>query len=417
MGSILAIEADPKRRGLLTSLIREHVKSDITIVETVKAAIASLADHVPDLIVAPTLLSPRDSEELISHMKQLHAAPFVQMLTIPALDMLVEPPKEGQRGLQIFKRRPVSLGLQYDPEMVGALILDSLERAGALRAEHDAALAMPVQVEGELALAVRASRNSAAAELVSSGNGALHGVADDRRCAHRIGQTEVPWLSVVRLPWGLDVDLVNISRTGLLVESGSKLAPGVTLELHLSGPGTNRVVLARFVRSEVARINRLGVRYYAAAQFETPLEYLTPRHEPVTRSSTPHALAELLATVLAESDQHSEPVQIRFARGFRALVRARDVLIRHAPVAPVDDSESIYFHVKGDGRSRVILQVMFEPDRALTASEFRLLKAAALLTGAVLELEDDCPDQRSVGDLPRPVGITSLADPRGLTAA
>jgi hypothetical protein len=416
MGSILAIEADPKRRGLLTSLIREHVKSDITFVESVKAAIASFADHVPDLIVAPTLLSPGDSEELNSHVKQLHAAPFVQMLTIPALDMLVEPPKEGQRGLQIFKRRPVSLGLQYDPEMVGALILDRLERAGALRAEHDAALAMRVQVEGQLP-AVRASRNSAAAELVSSGNGALHGVAADRRCAHRIGQTEVPWLSVVRLPWGVDVDLVNISRTGLLVESGSKLAAGVTLKLHLIGPGTNLFVLARFVRSEVARINRLGARYYAAAQFETPLEYLAPRQEPVTRSSTPHALAELLATVLAESDQHSEPVQIRFARGFRALVRARDVLIRHAPVAPVDDSESIYFHVKGDGRSRVILQVMFEPDRALTASEFRLLKAAALLTAAVLELEDDCPDQRSVIDLHRPVGKISLADPRGLTAA
>jgi CheY-like chemotaxis protein len=59
MGSILAIESDPKRRRLLTTLIREYVKGDITIVESVKAAIASLADHVPDLIVAPTLLSPQ----------------------------------------------------------------------------------------------------------------------------------------------------------------------------------------------------------------------------------------------------------------------------------------------------------------------------------------------------------------------
>jgi CheY-like chemotaxis protein len=417
MGSILAIEADPKRRLLLTMLIREYVKSDITIVESVKAAVAIIADHVPDLIIAPTLLSPQDSEELISHVKQLHAAPHVQMLTIPALDMLVEPPKGEQRGLRIFKRRPVSLGLQYDPEMVGALIADRLERAGTLRAEHDATLAMPVQVEGQFALAVRASRKGASAELVASGGGALHRVADDRRCAHRSGQSEVPWLSAVRLPWGLDVHLVNISRTGLLVESGSKLAIGVTLELHLSGPTTNLVVMARFVRSEVARVNGLGVRYYAAAQFEKPIDVLAPRYEPVTRSTAPHALAELLATVLAQSDHHPEPAQIRFARGFRALIRARDVLIRHAPIAPVDDSESIYFHVKGDGRSRVILQVMFEPDRALTASEFRLLKAAALLTAAVLELEDERPDQRPVGVFPRPVGITSLADPQGLTAA
>ena len=276
---------------------------------------------------------------------------------------------------------------------------------------------MPIRVEDELSLVVRAPGRAASAELVASGGEALDRLAHDRRCAHRSGQSEVPWLSTVRLPWGLDVHLVNISRTGLLVESGSKLTPGVTLELHLSGPGTNLVVMARFVRSEVARINRLGVRYHAAAQFEKPLDVLAPRHEPLRRSTVPHALAELLATVLAESAHHHEPAHIRFARGFRALVRARDVLIRHAPIAPVDDSESIYFHVKGDGRSRVILQVMFEPDRALTASEFRLLKAAALLTAAVLELEDDRPDERSVGDFPRPAGITSLADLQGYSAA
>lgn len=417
MGSILAIEADPKRRLLLTALIREHAKGDITIVESVKAAIAILADHVPDLIVAPTLLSPQDSKELISHVKQLHTAPHVQMLTIPALDMLVEPQKEEQRPLGIFKRRPVGLGLQYDPEMVGTLIADSLERARTLRAEYDAALAMPIQVEGELALIVRASPSTALTELAASVDGALDRLSDDRRCARRSGQSEVPWLSAVRLPWGLDVDLVNISRTGLLVESGSKLTPGVTLELHLSGPDTNLVVMARFVRSEVARINRLGVRYLAAAQFEKPLDVLTPRQQPLTRSTVPHALAELLATVLAESDHHPEPAPIRFARGFRALLRARDVLIGHAPIAPADDSESIYFHVKGEDRSRVILQVMFEPDRALTASEFRLLKAAAFLTAAVLELEDDRQGERSVADSPRPVGVTSPADPRGRTAA
>jgi hypothetical protein len=60
---------------------------------------------------------------------------------------------------------------------------------------------------------------------------------------------------------------------------------------------------------------------------------------------------------------------------------------------------------------------MFEPDRALTASEFRLLKAAALLAAAVLELEDDRRDQRPLGDFPQPVDITSLVGPQGLTAA
>jgi hypothetical protein len=79
------------------------------------------------------------------------------------------------------------------------------------------------------------------------------------------------------------------------------------------------------------------------------------------------------------------------------LIGARDVLIRQAPIAPVDDSESIYFHVKGDGQSRAILQVMFGRDRGLTAPEFTLLKAAASLTAAVLELERPAAHAETAG--------------------
>ena len=40
-----------------------------------------------------------------------------------------------------------------------------------------------------------------------------------------------------------------------------------------------------------------------------------------------------------------------------------------------------------EGGKRTILHVVFEQDRAVTADEFRLLKAAASLTAGVLELE------------------------------
>jgi hypothetical protein len=395
MGSILAIEADPKRRQLLTTLIREHVEADLTIVESVSAAMAILARQGPDLIVAPTLLSPQDSEQLISHVK-LHLAAHVQMLTVPALDMLVEAPGERKRWLGFFRRRQVHLGLQYDSAIVGAQIADWLERAQTLRAEHDAVLAMCVEATTEVGSTVRASQTDAGATAVAAGDEVLVALPDDRRRADRSPKGEVSWLSAVRLPWGLDVHLVNISRTGLLVESSSKVTPGVTLELLLSGPGLKRVVMAHFVRSEVARVDSLGVRYFAAAKFEQPFDLLDPRAEPAAHSTPAQALAGVLATVLAESGHPREPAQVRFARGLRALIRARDVLVRHAPVAPPDDCESIYFHVKGEGRSRVILQVIFERDRALTASEFGLLKAAASMTAAVIELE------RSAVETPTP---------------
>ena len=66
--------------------------------------------------------------------------------------------------------------------------------------------------------------------------------------------------------------LLNISSTGMLVETGSKLEPGSVTKLHLCGPDTHLVVPARFVRSEVAAVNREGVKYHAAAMFQKPLD-------------------------------------------------------------------------------------------------------------------------------------------------
>jgi hypothetical protein len=201
------------------------------------------------------------------------------------------------------------------------------------------------------------------------------------------------------MPWGSEVDMVNISRTGVLLESGSKVSPGVTLELQLTGMGQSRIVLARFVRSEIARVDRLGVRYHAAAQFEEPLDLLVPRTEP-TPAATPRSLAELFTTVVCDSNQ-PEDASIRFARGLRGLVGARDVLIRQTPLAPGHDCESIYFRVNGDDRSGMILQILLDRDRALTTSEFRVMKAATGLASALLELQQTSMDNGRL--LPAPM--------------
>lgn len=210
----------------------------------------------------------------------------------------------------------------------------------------------------------------------------------ERRRALRKTPGDVPWLSAVRMPWGLDLQLMNISSTGLLVESTSKLTPGISYDLILDGPSAVRTVKAQFVRSEVGKINGLGVRYYSAARFEQELDLLGRTDQPMSKAAaTPQqALADLLSTVFAEHNT-AEPARYRFARGLRKLVNARDVLVRKKPINPVDGSESIYFQVNEDGSAPAVLQVLFDRDRVLTPSEFSLLKAAASLTAAVLELE------------------------------
>ena len=376
MSHILAIESDRRRRRLLMALIREHVAANVTFVNTVSDAIARFEQRQPDLIVAPALLPVEDSDRLSEHVKW-HADPHVQMLTISALDMLREAPsKEPQRFGFFRRRRPLRLGLQYDPSMVGRQIADALDRALTRREEQGATLDVRALIRQPKApLPVEPVQAAASATQTTAWN--------FRERAERMPQRG-PWVWGVRMSGGGKVDLVNISRTGVLLESWSKVPPGVTLELQLSGMGQNCLVRARFVRSDIARVDRFGVTYHAAAQFEEPLAMLEADAEPRLRA-TPQSLAELFSTVVSELNSE-EDSSTQFAQGLRGLIGARDVLIRPTPIVPDRDSESIYFRI-GDDRSGMILQVLFDRHRALTNAEFRVLKAATGMASAVLELK------------------------------
>jgi CheY-like chemotaxis protein len=393
MPRILAIEADPKRRRVLTELVHEHVKANLVVVASVQAAITAIVENAPDLILAPALLSPADEAELLSHMKQLDTAPYIQMLTVPALDMLADAPAETtrRRGLfgPVFSRQPVTLGLQYDSRMVAAQIVDGLERARELRIEYAAILAyneaagLPTR-ETAMVLAKSARRLATEPRVEAVGMRPTGQGADERRVALRKGRGAVPWLSGINLSWGAEVQLVNISSTGVLVESGSKFAPGTTTDLYLKGPETNIVVPVRFVRSDVARIDGLGVRYHAAAAFAKELDLSGPRGD--VPATPPQELAELLGAVLANATRRPEPAHMRFAQGLRDLVRASEVHVRMGSAGSAGP-ETLYFDVPGDDRLRTTLQVKFDHTHHVTDAEFRLLKAAAWLTAAVLELE------------------------------
>lgn len=376
MSGILAIEPDGQRRALLTGFLREHAQVDVTIVSSVSEAIARFEEYQPDLIMAPTLLSPVESDRLRSHVKR-YADPHVQMLTLPALDLLREAPAED-RGSWFRRRRSTSPALPYDPVMAGRQVAERLQLARQLRQQPASTLDIRSLMQADEPTAARAQST-----VSVMGSAASH----ERRRAERTPQRS-PWVWTVRMPWGGDVELVNISRSGILIESGSMVSPGVALDLHLGARGASRIVTARFVRSEVARVDGPGVRYRSAAQFEEPLDIVPSRT--IASRATPQSLEELVTAVLSDSNRLGSPAA-RFARGLQELLGVRDVLIRCTPMRPPADSDSIYFNVKQDGVSRTILQVMF--DRPPTAAEFSLLKAAAALTTTVLELEGRVDDQ------------------------
>lgn len=392
MPRILAIEADPKRRRALTALVREHVKADLVVVDSVRAGITSIIERAPDLIIAPTLLPPPDEAELLSHMKGLDTAPYIQMLTLPALDMLVDTPAAETRRWgffgPVFNRRSVALGLQYDRSMVAAQIVDGLARARELRMEYAAMLAYNeargcAPQDSGLVLARSNGRLEQTSEAIIE-HQLRERAREERRIALRKGLGDVPWLSAVKVSWGGELQLINISSTGVLVETGSKFAPGSTTNLQLCGPETNLVVPVRFIRSDVARIDGLGVRYRAAAAFAKEIDLAGPRREARQPESPPEALAALFGSVLSSVHERQESAHDRFAKGLRQVIGARDVRVSAGGMG-AGGRETLYFDVPGD--SRTTLQVTFDHTHHVTDSEFSLMKAAAWLTAAVLELE------------------------------
>jgi hypothetical protein len=137
---ILAIEPDPRQAAALKNVARERVGAELTLVETNVAAIASIKQRLPDLILVTTLFSPREEEELISHLRSLEGAEHLQTLTIPLLATELEDDKP-KRGLFRFgkkkkKAQPETRGC--DPAVFAEQINGYLKTAADLRATAEA---------------------------------------------------------------------------------------------------------------------------------------------------------------------------------------------------------------------------------------------------------------------------------------
>ena len=85
MALVLAIEPDVRQAEILKYIVRELVRAELILVETRDEAVAAIDQQLPDVILLTALLSPRDEDELVSHLRRLGAAEHLQTHTIPLL--------------------------------------------------------------------------------------------------------------------------------------------------------------------------------------------------------------------------------------------------------------------------------------------------------------------------------------------
>jgi hypothetical protein len=115
-------------------------------------------------------------------------------------------------------------------------------------------------------------------------------IADDNRIDPRFPAAAVPEITSVRLSPGDTVELVNLSRSGVLVEGRTRFVPGTRVTIIFEGTFTPAQVKGKVVRCQVSSINGGSLRYQSGIQFEKRLD-LSPAGEPATPT---HAAATVV---------------------------------------------------------------------------------------------------------------------------
>jgi hypothetical protein len=129
---VLAIEPDLRQAAIVKRIVREKGLADVIVVDSLDAAIEAMRTSMPDVLLVSALLSPRDEDELMAHLKTLDNAGHLQTHTIPQLASALGAGEErASRGLlSAFRRKKeATLVGGCDPELFADEIRVYLQQA------------------------------------------------------------------------------------------------------------------------------------------------------------------------------------------------------------------------------------------------------------------------------------------------
>jgi hypothetical protein len=172
----------------------------------------------------------------------------------------------------------------------------------------------------------------------------------------------------------------------------ARMTPGTLVDLEFLGRDLSTTVPSRILRTTVAHVDRLGVRYRVAAAFTRDFG-LIDSIGGSDRTLNPADVGEILARTLADlrTGGSAASMRARFEREVQRLVPVCAVRIQRTPSAGAATADSIYFTVPC-ASGRAVLQATFDCMRPPSAAEFKVLKSSAYLAAVLLEFapfEDD----------------------------
>lgn len=138
---VLAIEPDLRQAAIVKRIVKEKVLADVAVVDSRDAAIEAIRSAMPDVLLLSALMSPRDEDELMAHLRTLENAGHIQTHTIPQLASGLEP-GEGRSSRGLFsafskkkKKEPQPTSGGCDPDLFAEEIRVFLQQAAEKKRE------------------------------------------------------------------------------------------------------------------------------------------------------------------------------------------------------------------------------------------------------------------------------------------
>lgn len=378
---VLAVEPDPLIRSRLEAVLRSRLRQPAQITATAEDAIRAIERQLPDLVLTSSLLRPAEVDMLTDHLSARDDTSHIPILITPHLAGAQQAPASGARHLWRTRRSSEVAG-SSDTDAFLRQLDDYFAQADAAREAHEAAALSSISLERPALRLVHAPTTALvpARPMVPGRE-----PAQDRRRAPRARRDQLPWLRIGRLPWGSEVDVVDVSSSGVLLETTTRMTPGALVDLEFLSNDLSTTVQSRIVRTEVAHVDRLGVRYRNAATFTREFRLGDAGHSP-DRASSWKAVGEILTRALADVDCGSSPASIRarFERELQQLVPACTVRIRQGGSSGGHADQSIYFTIPS-AQGPAVLEVTFDGSRPPSRFEFQALQSSAYLAAALLD--------------------------------
>src|SRR4051812_8978449 len=132
MSVVLVLEPDGAQAEQLLRVLRKRVRAEAILVKSTAAAIEVIDNQTPDLILVTALLSPRDEDRLMGHLRSLEGAAHLQTLTIPQLAVAGDDSEEPQRtALGRFRKKKPAAAARAgcDPDVFAQEISSHLAHA------------------------------------------------------------------------------------------------------------------------------------------------------------------------------------------------------------------------------------------------------------------------------------------------